>query len=101
MSERGKIVLTSLEEAVKQALDSLGVAYVTQFPTRSGFLLDFALIGSRIAIEADGPLHANRRSKDRFRDYLLRREGWRIVRIDFTEVDKAKEIIEEAIRCKK
>jgi primosomal protein N' (replication factor Y) len=43
------------------------------------FVLDFACIEHRIAIEADGGQHANSES-DRRRTEWLAREGWRVMR---------------------
>jgi very-short-patch-repair endonuclease len=80
---RGDIQLTSLERIVKGYLDELGIEYVAQFSTRTGFIIDYALIDKRIAIEVDGPMHLAKEAKkhDRFKDYQLKREGWSVIRI--------------------
>ena len=80
---RGDIRLTSLERIVKAYLDELGIEYAAQFSTRTGFIIDFALIDKRIAIEVDGPMHLTKEAKkhDRFKDYQLKREGWSVIRI--------------------
>jgi very-short-patch-repair endonuclease len=80
---RGNIRLTSLESIVKAKLDELGVEYIPQHSTRTGFVIDFALPDKRVAIEVDGPTHLTKEAKahDRFKDYQLRREGWTVLRI--------------------
>ena len=80
---RGDIHLTSLETIVKAKLDALEVKYISQHPTRTGFVIDFALPDKRIAIEVDGLMHLTKAAKahDRFKDYQLRREGWRVLRV--------------------
>ncbi len=95
MEERGKLELTSLEIAIQDILDSLGISYVPQYSTRSGFVIDFALLDGKIAVEVDGPCHESSRRKDAFRDHILRREGWKVIRIDYTDIDKAKDILTE------
>jgi len=84
---RGEVYLTDLERKVKKALDEAGLSYVMQYPTRTGFVLDFAILDRQIAIEADGPHHdvPARRSKDAFRTLRLKQEGWRIVRIHWDQ----------------
>ena len=79
-------------------LTQLGIEFTEQYPTRSGYLLDFALIDKKIAIETDG--HAwhssqQQRKRDRFRDHILRREGWTVIR--FRETFTLSEV-EEKLR---
>ncbi|MHA1835193.1 MAG: endonuclease domain-containing protein [Candidatus Baldrarchaeia archaeon] len=86
MMHRGEKYLTSLERKVKNILDKIGVKYVSQFPTRTGFIIDFAVFinGRKIAIEVDGEKwHSSKEAKkrDRFKDYQLTREGWKVIRI--------------------
>jgi len=72
---------TSLERTLMKALDDAGITdYEFQFPTHSGFIIDFAWPEKRLGVEADGPFHDKRR--DAFRDWILRREGWKILRFD-------------------
>ena len=80
--ERGKTHLTSLEKRAKQILDELGVNYIEQYPTRLGFIIDFAIPDKKIAIEVDGKYWHKDKKRDRFRDWMLRRAGWKVVRID-------------------
>jgi very-short-patch-repair endonuclease len=73
-------------------LTSLGIDFAEQVSTRSGFVLDFAIYVDRaankkIAIETDGgPWHSSKSQKKRdgFRDMILRREGWTVIRFGET-----------------
>lgn len=81
-------------------LTSLGYDFTEQVSTRSGFVIDFAIYVDRtnnqkIAIETDGShFHSSpkQRSRDGFRDHLLRREGWTVTR--FGEVFSPAEVQE-------
>lgn len=92
--KRGDLYLTSLEVAVGDALDRAGIKYIPQYPTRTGYVIDFAIPGRHIAIEADGPLHdtPGARQRDAFRTHRLKQEGWHVVRIHWSMN------IEEAIK---
>jgi len=78
-------------------LESLGIKFDEQVSTRSGFIIDFALSDrahGKIGIETDGtPWHSSpkQRRRDAFRDYILRREGWTILR--FGENFSADEVL--------
>jgi very-short-patch-repair endonuclease len=78
---------TDLELLVQDALDALGVYYITQYPTPSGFVLDI-VIPPNLVIEVDGPSHdgSRNRRRDRFRDMLLKLEGWRVHRVGYNVV---------------
>lgn len=83
--------LTNLERIMKQALDNEGLQYIQEYPLRSGFVIDFALKDSMIAIECDGEKwHGTNKAKrrDRFRDYLLKRAGWTTIRFTGHEIEK-------------
>ncbi len=85
---RGAYDPTSLEKVVGEALAQLRLRYIAQFPTRTGFLIDFALPDVGVALEVDGPWHdtPEARKRDHFRDIQLRREGWRPVHIHHTSI---------------
>jgi len=79
-----------IEEIVKEGLDTLNIKYILQYPTRTGFILDFALIDKMIDLEVDGFYHDNSKAqkRDRFRAYMVKREGWKTIRIHHTEINK-------------
>ena len=88
--ERNKLHYTNIEEKVRDYLDSKDIDYVFQYPTRTGFVIDFAILDQKIAIEVDGThWHSSKKAKkrDRFKDYMLKREGWKVIRIKEEEVD--------------
>ena len=84
---RGNFHKTNLEEMAEDLLKELEVNFIPQYPTRTGYLLDFAVFlldGRRIDLETDGHRwHSSKRAKkkDNFRNYMLRREGWKIYRV--------------------
>lgn len=82
---------TSLEVIVEGLLKELKVDFTPQFSTRTGFVIDFAIHQPRkVAIEVDGEhWHTDKKAakRDRFKDYQLRREGWRVLRIKELEVN--------------
>lgn len=89
------------ELRMKGILDSLGLKYEYQFSVRSGFILDFAFPEKMIAFEVDGFYHQFRKKKDRFRDHILKRGGWRIVRVEASELDspnKVRDLILKTLR---
>ena len=74
---------------MKAGLDKAGIPYVQEFPLRSGFIIDFALIDKKIAIECDGEKwHTSLKAmkKDRFRDWMLKRAGWKTLRFSGQQI---------------
>jgi very-short-patch-repair endonuclease len=64
------------------------------YPVRSGFILDFAFPHEKLGIECDGERwHPVGNRRDRFRDWILRRGGWAILRF------RGKEIKEDVSKC--
>lgn len=95
-----KIHITSLEKIVKDYLDSKRVDYIFQFPTRTGFVIDFAILEKKTAIEVDGfKWHSSKKALkyDRFRDYQLRREGWKVIRIKEEEIDNLDSLLSSIV----
>lgn len=76
---------------------------IAQHSTRSGFILDFALKEQKIAIECDGePWHTSAEAlkRDRFRDYILRRDGWVVLRFTGAMIEnKIDECISEIMKA--
>ena len=88
--ERNNLHYTNIEKKVKYFLDKNQEDYIFQYPTRTGFVIDFALLKQKIAIEVDGTnWHSSKEAKkrDMFKDYQLRREGWIVIRIKEEEID--------------
>ena len=89
---------TCLEKRMYAVLTAMGVDFTEQLSTRSGFVLDFAIYVDRehdkkLAIEVDGAVWHNKR-RDAFRDRILRKEGWRVLRFGETFTpDEAREKI--------
>lgn len=80
---------TAPEEALRSAMGAAGLSFEFQFPTRSGFILDFAFPKEKLVVEVDGPTHYTQagKKKDRFRDWMLRREGWRILHVHWKRIE--------------
>ena len=93
MPVRGERVLSNLEIRTRDALIRLGIPYEPEWPTRTGFLIDFAFRDKGIALEVDGPHHdaPARRKKDGFRTQRLKAEGWRVVRLHHSLLDSFSE----------
>ena len=94
--ERNEVYLTALEKQVADFLDMKGIAYIPQYPLRLGYIADFALLDKRIIIEVDGKRwHSGKQKqkKDRFRDYMLKRAGWTVIRIKEEEIDKLEKLL--------
>ena len=90
-TQRNEIYLTNLEKKVKSFLDERGICYILQYPLRQGYIADFALLDKKIIIEVDGnKWHSGKKKqkKDRFRDYMVKRAGWKTIRIPEKDIDK-------------
>lgn len=90
---RDELYLTSLERKMKEILKELGVDYIEQYSTRTGFVIDFAVNTDKgnFALEVDGEVwHSSKKAtkRDRFKDYMLKREGWQVVRIKEKELNE-------------
>jgi very-short-patch-repair endonuclease len=97
---RGEIDFTSLEVKVKGILEDLGIDFVPQLATRTGYILDYAIPSKGVAIEVDGPHHDKPRAKrrDYLRDKQLRREGWRVIRLSHKDLDDPQAVREKLRR---
>lgn len=78
---------TNIELKLRTALERAGYKegkdFERQFPTRSGKIIDIAFPQYRLAIECDGEYWHNNlkaKRKDRFREIILKRGGWTIMR---------------------
>ena len=93
---RGKVSLTSLEQEARDVIEELDIEYVSQYPIHSGFVIDFAVLNQKIAIEVDGARwHSSKAAKkrDMFKNYQLGREGWLVIRLDEKEREKWKSLL--------
>lgn len=80
---------TALESRVRLALEGLGAEFEQEHGAGK-WSIDFALVGQRIAIEADGDYwHSITAERDTRRDAALERAGWRVVRLAECEVNDA------------
>ena len=87
---REEVHITNLEEIVKDYLNKNRINYIFQYSTRTGFVIDFVLVDKKIAIEVDGSKwHSSEEAmkKDNFKDYMLKREGWKVIRIKEEEMN--------------
>jgi len=100
---------TSLEKEMREILEEIKkeipeVKIYEQYSLRIGFILDFAVFykDKKIGIEVDGKHHLSyvRKQRDRYRDYLCKKAGWKIIRIPARLMqyrDFVKRMIEKAI----
>jgi len=98
---REDIHITNLEVVVKEYLDKNRIDYIFQFPTRTGFVIDFVIPNKKVAIEVDGNVwHSSKEAikRDRFKDYQLKKEGWKVVRIKEEEINSLDSLLLPVIR---
>ena len=89
---------TDIEKIMEKALNKKGIEAVYNFPFRSryGYILDFAIPEQKICIECDGEhWHKEGNSRDRKRNWVMRKQGWKIIRF------RGKEIKEDIDSCLK
>ena len=60
----------------------LGVRFQRQVPLGGRFIADFVAPAARLVVEVDGAQHARRVAADARRDRVLRRLGYRVLRLD-------------------
>jgi len=98
--ERNNVYLTNIEREVKEWLEDRGVECIPQYPLRQGYIADFAILDKHIIIEVDGEhWHSGKKKqkKDRFRDYMLKRAGWKTIRIPEKDIDKLDSLLSSVI----
>lgn len=88
-------------------LSSLHIDFTEQLSTRSGFIIDFVIYVDResnkkIGIEVDGSqwhTKPHQRKRDAFRDHILRKEGWTIIRFGevFTKDEVTQRLYESGV----
>jgi len=84
---------TDLEQIVFDLLKSKGIEFIEQYPTTSGFVLDFVLSPNAI-VEVDGPCHDSSKAKRRdwFRSKCLVLEGWKVFRIGYKTINDSERL---------
>jgi very-short-patch-repair endonuclease len=106
---RGLFSRTCLEQRMYGYLIGFGLkpnsrsGFIEQYPTRSGFVLDFALLDYHLDFETDGAQWHNspkQRKRDSFRDHQHKIEGWKTIRFPeyFDKDDVEKVLIEHNVR---
>ena len=81
---------TRPERFLRAELQRRGIPHEFQYPTRSGYIADFAFPDHRLIVEVDGEAwhsSSEARKRDRFRDYRLRKGGWTVLRFTATLVE--------------
>lgn len=66
----------------KISRNQLGVAFRRRVLIGSRYIVDFLAPGIKLAVEVDGPYHARRAVADARREHVLRRLGYRVLRLD-------------------
>lgn len=76
--------LTPSEAALwsKISRNQLGVAFRRQVLIGNRYIVDFLAPSIKLAVEVDGPYHARRGVADARRERVLRRLGYRVLRLD-------------------
>jgi very-short-patch-repair endonuclease len=74
----------ALHELLEEVLPRYGLVFVTQH-VAGEYILDFAILKHRLAIEVDGEYHFFRGRQDGFRTKKLKKRGWTVLR--FTNHD--------------
>ncbi len=66
------------------------------------YLIDFACVGCKVAVEVDGETHLTRQAADAKRTRFLEAEGWQVLRFWNTEIyyelEGVKDTVYEACR---
>jgi very-short-patch-repair endonuclease len=73
-----------------------GFKFRRQHPVGS-YIVDFACVACKLAVEVDGESHLSRRRYDEQRTRFLEASGWRVLRFWNTEIYDDLEPVQEAI----
>jgi very-short-patch-repair endonuclease len=77
----------------------LGIAFRRQVPLGGRFIADFVAPSARLVVEVDGPCHKSRSRADARRDRVLRRLGYRVLRLEARLVMQQPELAVARIRA--
>ena len=74
---------TRAEMALEPIIATAGRPYRFQHLVSTRYILDFAFIEDKIAVEVDGPSHstASQKEIDKLKTAFLEKRGWRVIRI--------------------
>lgn len=86
MNESKKPLETDIERMVRIELERRKIPFIQFYPHRLGFEMDFAIIDKKIDIECDGEIWHKNKKRDNFRDYMLKRSGWKTIRLKESEI---------------
>lgn len=83
-ARQNRFAPTAEEALLWRALKAgqLGVAFKRQVPLVGRYIADFFAPRVGLIVEVDGPYHARRRRADARRDRVLRRAGYRVLRLE-------------------
>ena len=83
-AQQHRSCLTESEARLWSALKArqLGVQFRAEVLLGGRFIVDFFASSVGLVVEVDGGYHARRRAADAARDRKLRRQGYRVVRIE-------------------
>ena len=82
---------TDIESLMREALRSKNIEFCEEYPIRGkyGYCLDFAIVDLKIDIECDGKhWYKKGNAHDRKRNWVLRNQGWEIIRFTCEEIKK-------------
>ena len=90
---------TATEYLLWQALKGaqLGVTFRRQV-VLCGYIADFYASSAKLVVEVDGACHEQQRGSDRRRDRVLRRAGYRVLRVSDAEVVRSLAVVVSRIR---
>jgi very-short-patch-repair endonuclease len=93
-----RLAPTASEERLYRALRAAGLAghFRRQVPLVGRYIVDLLAPAARLVVEVDGGYHEGRRAADERRDRVLRRAGYRVVRIESSLVEHH---LQEAVGC--
>lgn len=88
----GEFWMSPIEIKLYEAMTQEGLSPVPQYCVE-GYFVDFAFPKKRVAVEADGAEYHQgaRRQRDRKRDWILRRRGWKVLRFYGTTIHQKAE----------
>ena len=83
----GSIWMSPIELKLYEAMRREGLSPTPQYCIE-GYFVDFAFPEAQVAVEADGAAYheGERRERDRTRDWVLRRRGWKVLRFHGTTI---------------